>query len=749
MALDLTTRTRRALQDVSIEPNIIVRFEGLDIAFSTLTVKEFIRINDPGFFLGAEGYFVGGLFDLEPEKNRTILDGQSTSFSIQQQMNYDEGTSSSVSQINVGLIDEDQFVSALVSPGQLIDDMLGRQVQVYVTFGSVSFFEDAILVFKGIVSAIDSGAGIIKFKVNHPDTKKKANVFKSVETRLVSNINSTQVSFDVEDASSFFMPQGSLKTYLRVGTELIRYTTISGNTISGMTRGSLGSTAVAHNAEEQVKVVYALEGNPLDLALELMMSGFGSDPVYENISITNFRQIGSSTLNIARAIYFEGVRLIEEYGVQIGDTITITGAANGANNGTFSISNIVRTESGYYILVSSGSFVLETGSSAVMATFTQYNTLPDGLRMKPDEVDIEEHLKIKNFFHSATQFRLFIKEDAIEGKEFIDDQLYKPIACYALPRKAQASVGYTVGPIPGEDIVTLDITNIKDPRRVTISRSSARSFFNEVVYKYDDTPLLDEERFTSGQIFISETSKNRIKGVNRTFVIESQGLRSDLNANNIIGSNANRILDRYKFGAETVSLKTLLRDSAGIEIGDIVIADLSEIQTTDISKGNRDFEPRLFEVQNKTINLKTGDVELSLLDTGLNINTRFGLMSPTSNIAGVISQSQFVINAGSFYSAKFGLDEFVKWSKLISPASPLAVRIFNPSRSINESAVVIDVTDNTFTLRQPATVTLTAGLGIEFTDYDNVNTSVRQKLVFGYMTNDANFADGGFAYSML
>lgn len=749
MAISLTNRTQRALREAGIEPNIIVRFEGLDVSFSAQAVKEFIKINDPDLYIGDEDFYIGGLRDIDPAKNKTLIDGEGTTFRIQQQMNHDEGKSSSISTMTIGMIDKDQYVTLLISPGQILEDIIGRKAQIFVTYGQVSFFEDAIEVFKGFVSTADSGTGVVRFKINHPENKKKVDLFKAVETRLDANINASQTTLTVEDGSTFIEPVGPMNSYIRIGEEIIEYTTVTGNTFSGLTRGVLGSTATGHNTGDQVRALYALEDNPLDLALQLMMSGHGTDPIYENIPVTHFLQIGASTTQIANAIYFNEINISRDYGVRAGDTITITGAANGANNVTRTVTDVVRTDSGYYIVVDGAALVLEQDSSAVMETYTQFNTLPDGMRMKPDEVDIDEHERIRDFFFSSAQMRFYIKEDQIEGKEFLDEQIYKPIACYALPRQARASVGYTVGPIPGEEIKTLDISNIKNPNELRITRSSARSFFNEVVYKYDDTPLVADEKFTSGSIVISATSKNRIPGVNRSFVIESQGLRTDLNAQNIVASNAQRILDRYQFAAETIECRALLRDTAGLEIGDIVVVAFNELQVSDISRGDRQFEPRLFEVLNKTLSLKTGDVDLMLLDTGLNIDTRYGLMSPCSPIGGVISASQFVIAPDPLYPSRYGTDEYRKWESIINISNPISIRVHNADYTVDEDLVVTNISENTFTLQDPATITLTAGLIVEFTGYADTDTSEKQKLVYGYMTDDPAFGDGGFPYSMI
>jgi len=750
LALELTTATRRALKELAIEPNLTVKFEGLDLLFSTQALKEYITIGCPGFFIGADGYFIGGLKDISPDLNKTIVDSQSTTWSIRQQINYDEGKSNSISTMTIGLVDKDQIATQLITPGDLVEELMGRKAQVFVNFGETSFFEDAVEIFKGFVTSIESDPGLVKIKLNHPDNKKNVNLFQSRETKLTSAINSTATTLAVEDASTFIEPSGPVNSYLRIGTELIQFDTIVGNTFTGVSRGALGSLAQPHALDDQVKAVYSMEGNPLDLAMELMMSGHGTDPVHENITVSSFVQVGAGANQIPNAIYFDQINIVRDFGLRAGDTITTTGAINASNNVTAAlVEDVIQSETGYYVLVDGANFTLELDSTAVMATFTQYNTMPQGMRMTPDEVDINEHIKIRDFFHSSTQMQLFIKEDKIEGKKFIFEQLYRPIACYELPRKSQASVGYTVGPIPGEDIVTLDETNVKNPRTLRIIRTTARGFFNEVAYSYDDTPLIDEERFLTGKIFISQESKDRIKGGNRTYEIPSIGLKTNLNAENIAASNSQRLIDRYKFAAETVKCKAKLSDTAGIEVGDIVVGDFEELQVSDITKGSRAFEPRLFEVRNRTLNLKTGDVELEMMDTGINIDTRFGLISPCSLIGSVVSTSQFVIKPSPLYPSKFGLDEYRKWEAAIRIREPMAIRVHNEDYTVDEQLVVTDISENTFTLRDPATITLTEDLIVEFAPYDNPDTSNRQKLLYAYMTDDPTFGDGGNQYSMI
>jgi len=646
MSLDFTTPTRRALRELSIEPNIAVKIEGLDVLFSAQPLLEFITVNCPGFFVGADGFFVGGLKEIEPERNRTLIDSQSTTFTIRQQINYEEAETSSISTMNIGLVDKDEFITNVISPGFQIEEIMGARVQVFVTFGQVSFFEDAVEIFKGFVTAVTSGPGLVTLKINHPDTRKNIEIFQRLESTLSFDISATQAAIFIDDTSSYLEPTGPLRTFVRIEEteELIEYTSVGAASLNGLVRGAETSLPFTASAGDKVVPVYSLRGNPIDLALQLMLSGDGiGTPAHELIPVSAFVQIGAGTTQIQNAIYFDQINISRDFGLRPGDKIDIVGAGIAGNNFTqATVTDVQRSESGFYVVVDDPadglSLTLENVTSATMSTFSAFNVLPIGAGLKPDEVDIEEHIRIRDFFHSSVEMEFFLKDENINIKEFISEQLFKPIACYELPRKARSSIGYTIGPIPGERIQTLDISRVKNPRNMRITRTSSRAFFNEVVYRYDDDPLDSDENFRTGRILISQESKNRIVGIDRTYQINSLGLRSELNGANIADENSNRIIQRYQFAAEIVSGQALLRDMAEVEVGDIVIGAFDELHVSDITRGDRVFSQRLFEVQNRTINLKTGNVSYVLL-----VQTRFthpgsGLMSLEN---GNLSLTQF------------------------------------------------------------------------------------------------------------
>ena len=97
----------------------------------------------------------------------------------------------------------------------------------------------------------------------------------------------------------------------------------------------------------------------MDLALKLMLSGIDDNFVEDQDIVQNFNII-SPTLTVSNTIFLEGIAILDTYGLTVGDFITTTGAANGANNVTNEvISAITNTDQGDYITISPKCFRAE------------------------------------------------------------------------------------------------------------------------------------------------------------------------------------------------------------------------------------------------------------------------------------------------------------------------------------------------------------------------------------------------------
>lgn len=101
------------------------------------------------------------------------------------------------------------------------------------------------------------------------------------EVTLTSDINSSQVSFDISDATSF-----PANTYFRMGAEIFRVDSVTGNTITVDARGHTRTSSIdgrilyksnssSHDAESTLQPCRLLDGEPLADTLEAIFNEVG------------------------------------------------------------------------------------------------------------------------------------------------------------------------------------------------------------------------------------------------------------------------------------------------------------------------------------------------------------------------------------------------------------------------------------------------------------------------------------------
>ena len=442
---------------------------------------------------------------------------------------------------------------------------------------------------------------------------------------------------------------------------------ISGNDFIVTQRGVDGTIAVAHDEEAEVSPYYVFEDNPIDLALKFMLSRDGT-PAYENLTIARFVQtIGLE--EIEDAVIFESTTLQDDLGLVVGDLVTITGATNPANNvSSFPISGFTVGAYGTAIILGGAGLVSEATTSAVMDITSQFDVFPvtrggvsAGANMKPKQVDIQRHLDLKALLIAQIPDLKLRIDDTENLKELIVNELFKPIGFYMIP-KARYSVSAVIPPLVVSLLQRFDSNAIKNPDKLKIGRRITKNFYNAIAFKFNPDPL-DLSRFLSGQVIFSQRSVNRINTGTRTLTIESRGLQGDSLTQNRVESLARRLEDRYQFAPETISVETKYKDGFNVEVSDVVLFGNEDLQLTDINEANRNFVPRLMEVVNKSMNLKTGNLKFELLDTAAGADGRFGVISPASFIDSGSTTTQI------FLKTSFGTDEFElersKWTDFI------------------------------------------------------------------------------------
>lgn len=120
---------------------------------------------------------------------------------------------------------------------------------------------------------------------------------KDVESTLASGINSSDTSLSVASGHGTNFPSSG---YILIGSEVIQYTGVSTDSLTGLTRGALGSTAAAHSASDEihttiVQISETTEGTTptfttLTWGDEFEISDLGKIYIYEDTQVDNLPQ---------------------------------------------------------------------------------------------------------------------------------------------------------------------------------------------------------------------------------------------------------------------------------------------------------------------------------------------------------------------------------------------------------------------------------------------------------------------------
>jgi hypothetical protein len=481
-----------------------------------------------------------------------------------------------------------------------------------------------------IQNSVSTAAQIKKAIENHPGANQLVTI------KITGNSSDAQVTgsatlgtdsvIDLVDASEFLLPADSMQTYAVIENELIRYAGKTSNQLTGVTRAQYDSIGAFHDIEKSVDQVVRITDNGINIALKLMLS---NGPLFyaEGIAAKAF-QYYSPTIYIDNTIFFDGIDLATDYGVSRGDKVTVTGEANPLNNVIDSIIlEVGKTNYGSYVIVSDN-LVDAATTTAVVKFKSQFNVLPIGFGMVPVEVDVEQHLYVRDTFLSTFNLDLFVK-DITDGKGFLEKQVYLPMTCFSVPRKGRSSIVYTVGPMPTYEVVSLDKTTVQNPSQLKVKRSSNENFFNQVQFDYDYDPISGS--YLTHKNFPKDVDTSQIPVGAKPFVVESQGLTTALGAEDTASRSADRWLRRYKNGAEFIKgVRAAFSVGYQLEIGDIVAVDYEQLQLADFGTGSRSGPIKLMEVMNKILDNKTGEVSVDLVNTTFGVGDRFGLISPSS-----------------------------------------------------------------------------------------------------------------------
>lgn len=523
---------------------------------------------------------------------------------------------------------------------------------------------------------------------------------------------------------------GVLTKFSGSGDSSITFSVVGGG-FSAVTRGvspvanmATPSAPAAHSATATVDAYIMLQGHAMDLALKVMLSGWNG-PFTTGQSIYSFVTTDDSSLpTVPNGIVLPAnTDAIRDLGISVGDYITVTGGANNAVMVTVIGFNDLTNQPNRVILCSSN-FTNEDPSTATIAVRSQYDTLPvlAGSQLPGWEVDVGAFQYYKSTFllNPANQYLFLLNDSNGEaGKTFIESEILYPIGAYSLTRQGKISVGLTKPPVADQRTQTITAAQVLSPETMSIQRAlNNRKFFNEIDWSYDcdetNTP-------TSQRNAISAASLNKFSNYSSVLPITSRGARTSLGFLNVVSNREAWIFNRYQFAAQLLDLKVNLQVGALIEAGDVVILqDNGTLKIPNFATGQRNLGTQFFEVVNRSMDLKSGIVSLTLEGgVGSVVGDRYATVAPSSILTSMSSATRIVIQDS--FGAIFPGAEWKKWSSYVG----LKVRVHSTDYSVDGTTTFtgFDPNNKYALLLSPAlSFGPTAGMVLDLEQYPN-NTS--------------------------
>jgi len=707
VAFTASEKATDLLSAVHLKQNLVLKIDGIPDVFGARSVFISARIGDPGLFIGT--FRIGGGVEDPNSRPWITLDG--TTNNISQQIE-EKGSATSITNFTTSIIDKGEYLTKIFAPGEIVPDILGRKADVYVALEDSSYLEDGVRIISGLIESIEYGPTTVSVTIAHNDAFKKSEIFQEYKSALTSGIDSSVTTIPAASITGFILAQDALTSYIRIDDEIIKVGGISVLNFTGCTRAQFGTVAVSHSIDAEIESVYTLSGDPIELALKVMLSNGGTSTLSE--SVTSFNIFGTNT--VPNSIFFKEIDAEIKLNLIVGDLVTTTGAANGANNvSNKAILGFTKTTKGTYVTIAGVSFVNEIDSAATVSIISKYNVLPEdaSLGMEIDQVDVQRHLRIKSLLGTLPTLTVPITE-AISGKELIEEEFYFPVNIYAIPRNARSSLNAVLPPLATEGFRILDKDNVRNPETLKLKRRVNGNFYNALVFKFGYNIPFD--KFKAGQIFYSANSQDKIKVGNRVYTVESKGLQNDAPTTTFIQNSAARLFARYQFGAEELGLSCFYKAGVTLDIGDTVVLDDTDMKMSDTKKGVKGFGARVFEVQNKELNLKTGDVTLNLVDTIYSATFRYGVFGPASKLGAGSTTTQIKIKQS--YETTVGQNETYKWENY----SRQLIRVRSEDLTFNETRELLGIFNNsadTLSLLTPLSTPPLENYVIEMATYDS------------------------------
>ena len=736
------------------EPIIVLEIEGLPFVFSSNKVFTRLRYDDPDFYYDGT-YVYDGLRPLASDKQKNLIDRKGSFSTISQKLEQWDGKAS-IQTFNIKLTDENGLVTKVCTPGQYLDEILNKKVRIFYGFTNISYPDDYLLLFKGYINQVRIGQGNVSFNFTDPSSKRKVILFNDSKSKLTQDLLATDTTIKITSTANLYRtilnakgladPGVTIGLVLN-GKEIVTFTNANItdiNTVTNVQRGQMGTVAQAFSLGDDTNNFIQLIDNPVSIALKTMLSGWNG-PWKTGIALRGIVNEDNG-LAIKDTITFkQGVDLSRDYGITIGDFIILSSSTIPANNSVFTVADLLND--GRSVLVQEKGILSQENPAgtidiSTLASFrSKYDVYPKtaGLSLTTDDVLVAAHEYNRDVFVPII-FDMKVIGKVDSGKTWIETHLFKPIGAYSLTQGSRISMGITHPPLAVDLTKFIEPKNVIDPKNIVVDRGlNTRFFYNEVFFRYNYDPIKNDY-FTTLRVLDSE-AQNRMNQV-ATLQIDVRGLDDTALSAEILNAKAERILQRYRYGAETINLKTFFSVGHTIDGGDIVTLkdDLDPVlKIANTETGERGIRARIMEVQERSIGLSDGTTTLTLLsNNGFSTYDRYGVVAPSSELDPSFIHTPNTIKVQDSFGPKYPGAEYKKWQDYEGST----VKVFNSDYSLSANVIFkLDLSDPYIMhFSTPLPFTPVAGMVVSFENYDETSDLTNETVKATFVHIDSSSA---------
>lgn len=728
MTFDITKTAQNLKDQINIRPQIVLELEGIPLKFSTADVLRMPRL-DEGYFLD-EGLFLDT--PIKDPNSRALIALKGTSREITSQLFPEKGGAGSIQSFKIVLQNKNNELTQYFQTDNFVDDILATDARVWLSFQGAEFPNDYIKIFDGYVDNFEIAHNEYTLSVAIPTQRVRQSLFNIISTKLDGAITDVQTDLTVDFTSGFITPTAEqeeyIESYIQIDEEIIKLSdTNTATEFQSVTRGQLNTAQNAHDDDTEVTSFIRLKGNPIDLALRLLLSNPKDEYYVSGQEVDRIVRLSDSE-TINNAIFFK-VDIEQEYNVKVGDTCNVAGATEVANNFIGrTVVAIELTNDGSYIVVDGNGLTLEASTAATIEFKSQYNVLPEkaGLGMKPNFVDIDGILELDTLLGaSLPDIDIYVK-DEIKAKEWLEREIFKPVGLFGLNRKGRYSIYAALPPLNTGETTFINENNILNITSLKIKRSTTKNHYNSIVYKFEQDSLEDD--FKAGVIVVSQTSVNRIPVGNKQLTIEAAGLRDDTPTRAAIDRQAQRLIDKYQFAPQYIEgVQVKFKDAYTLEVGDSVIFGAgNNLQVPDTETGSLNFPETLMQVSNIKLDVKKAIVTLDLINSAFGLNGRFGVISPSSYIQS--DGSDFVVLKRSFTTTDLQV-ETRKWEEFVGRKVRIRDVGFTKEQILTVKEIAEDL-ENKLVFEENITISVDEDDILDLPDYEEAEEYHKKSYVF-------------------